>query len=111
MSPRRSGDMAKAVRVMGAVLSSGKHAGLLAKRECWMGLGDLARTNYGAVAARNGGVESEYLDVLHLSCRLHLTLNLSLPLRNLHIPLLIFLKVFLGPSNNLLYRGILFQKV
>jgi hypothetical protein len=89
---------------MGAVLSSGKHAGLLAKRECWMGLGDLARTNYGAVAARNGGVESEYLDVLHLSCRLHLTLNLSLPLRNL-------LKVFLGPSNNLLYRGILFQKV
>jgi hypothetical protein len=59
----------------------------------------------------DSGVDFQYLDFSHLSCRLHLTLNLILPLCNLHIPLLIFLKVFLGPSNNLLYRSILFQKV
>lgn len=49
--------------------------------------------------------------LFHPSHRLHSSLNLVLPLRNLYIPLFILLKVIFSPSNNLLDRRILFQKV
>lgn len=49
--------------------------------------------------------------IFHPSYRLHLGLNLGLPLPNLRIPLLVFLEVVFGPNGNLLYRRILFQEV
>ena len=63
------------------------------------------------VIVHTDGIRPEFPDLFMLSNRLHLTLNLSLPLLHLRIPLLIFLKMLFCPVYDLLHRSVLFQKV